>query len=37
MLLQLLDDPPLLQLVHLDYSREQLELVPGVTGELLEC
>ena len=30
------DDAPLLQLVHLDHGREQLEVVAGVAGELLQ-
>ena len=33
---QLVDHPPLLQLVHLDHRVEQLEVVAGVPGEHLE-
>ena len=36
MRLELLDHAPLLELVHLDHGREQLEVVAGVPGELLE-
>ena len=36
MLLELLDDAPLLELVHLDHRGEQLEVVAGVPCELLE-
>ena len=36
MLLELAEDPPLLQLVHLDHRVQQLEVVAGVRGELLE-
>src|SRR5215213_898293 len=36
MLLQLPDDAPLLQLVHLDDGVQQLEVVTGVTGEQLQ-
>ena len=36
MLLQLLDDAPLLQLVDLDHGVQQLEVVSRVRGELLE-
>ena len=35
-LLELADRAPLLQLVHLDHRRQQLEVVAGVAGELLE-
>ena len=35
-LLQLADHPPLLQLVDLDHRGQQLEVVAGVAGELLE-
>jgi hypothetical protein len=36
-LLELADDPPLLQLVDLDDGVEQLEVVSRITGKLLEC
>ena len=35
-LLQLADHAPLLQLVDLDHRVQQLEVVAGVAGELLE-
>ena len=34
--LELADDAPLLQVVHLDHRRQELEVVPGVAGELLQ-
>jgi len=36
-MLELVDDPSLLQLVHLDHGREQLEVVAGIASKLLEC
>ena len=36
MLLQLPDDPPLLQLVDFDHRRQELKVVAGVAGQLLE-
>ena len=36
MALELADHAPLLQLVHLDHRRQQLEVVARVRGELLE-
>ena len=35
-LLELVDDPPLLKLVHLDHGVEELEVVAGVAGELFQ-
>ena len=36
MLLQLPDDPPLLQFVDFDHRRQELKVVAGVAGQLLE-